>query len=301
MTQYHDQEKLLEITSLVAQSGRSQAFIFGGSKGIGKAIAAKELASNLLSHDNDFLHNLLWVSPESEVITVEQVRKIKDFLGHTSHNHLYRIVVIDSADDLNKNAANALLKILEEPPEQSLLILISHKPYNLMATIRSRCSIIRFCIPSDSLAIMDKTDIETKEGDKLIRLAHNIPGIAVKLAENQALDCYGDLISAILDDEYYKFVDSYFSDTATEKWWLFSYLMQYLLEKTIRTNSLGCHDNYLFISEKNCINQLLANRSRKKWFLVYDQLLNLSEVTKKLHLDCKSAAVAMMQLIDQED
>ena len=77
-----------------------------------------------------------------EEIIVEDVRGVGNFLRLTPAEGGWRIVVVDAADDLNRNAANALLKILEEPPRQSLLLLICHAPGRLLPTIRSRCQVL---------------------------------------------------------------------------------------------------------------------------------------------------------------
>jgi len=77
-------------------------------------------------------------------ISVDQVREISQFLHLTASQGGWRIVLIDSADEMNTNAANALLKILEEPPKRALLILVSHTPGRLLPTIRSRCRLLRF-------------------------------------------------------------------------------------------------------------------------------------------------------------
>ena len=76
-------------------------------------------------------------------ITVDEIRRVSKFLSMTSHDGSYRIVIVDPADDMNISAANALLKNLEEPPQKTLFVLISHAPGRLLATIRSRCQIVR--------------------------------------------------------------------------------------------------------------------------------------------------------------
>lgn len=76
-------------------------------------------------------------------VTVDEIRKISRFLGMTSHDGGFRVVIIDPADDMNTNAANALLKNLEEPPARTLFILISHAPGGLLPTIRSRCHAVK--------------------------------------------------------------------------------------------------------------------------------------------------------------
>ncbi|RLA09691.1 MAG: DNA polymerase III subunit delta' [Gammaproteobacteria bacterium] len=81
------------------------------------------------------------------VITIDQIRELIDKLTQSSHYGGLKIVIIMPADALNKEAANALLKVLEEPPEDTLLLLLSERPLNLLATIRSRCQRIDFPAP----------------------------------------------------------------------------------------------------------------------------------------------------------
>ncbi|HEX5959226.1 MAG TPA: DNA polymerase III subunit delta' [Hyphomicrobiaceae bacterium] len=73
------------------------------------------------------------------VISVDEVRKLRAFLGHTADAGGWRVVIVDSADELNVNAANALLKSLEEPPPRALFLLVTSQPSGLLPTIRSRC------------------------------------------------------------------------------------------------------------------------------------------------------------------
>src|SRR6202041_479149 len=72
-------------------------------------------------------------------INVDQAREIAEFLSLTAGEGQWRVVLVDAVDDLNTNGANAILKILEEPPPQVVLFLISHNPGRLLPTIRSRC------------------------------------------------------------------------------------------------------------------------------------------------------------------
>ena len=87
------------------------------------------------------------------VIAVDQVRRNVSFFGSTAGEGGWRVCVIDSADELQQpNAANALLKVLEEPPPNALFLLVSHAPAQLLATIRSRCCMM-------SLRPLDKADV----------------------------------------------------------------------------------------------------------------------------------------------
>ena len=75
----------------------------------------------------------------ASAIPVDEVRRLKSFLGLTSGEDAWRVVIVDTADELNLNAANALLKSLEEPPRRALFMLVASEPSGLLPTIRSRC------------------------------------------------------------------------------------------------------------------------------------------------------------------
>lgn len=77
---------------------------------------------------------------KSAIIKVDDVRTINEFLAKKSSNDGWRVVIVDSIDDLNNAGANAILKILEEPPAKTVIMLISHNPNRLLPTIRSRCA-----------------------------------------------------------------------------------------------------------------------------------------------------------------
>ena len=86
-------------------------------------------------------------------ITVEQVRELADFLNLSSHRGKARIVVIHPAESLNVNAANALLKNLEEPPPQTHFLLVAHRWHQLLPTIRSRCQDVALPLPDTASAL----------------------------------------------------------------------------------------------------------------------------------------------------
>jgi DNA polymerase-3 subunit delta' len=85
-------------------------------------------------------------------IVVPQVRALTDFFGLSTHRQGFRIVLICPAESLNPAAANALLKMLEEPPSSTLFILVSHQPQRLLPTIRSRCNKIALSVPKKAQA-----------------------------------------------------------------------------------------------------------------------------------------------------
>ena len=110
------------------------------------------LQSELLSLDGDESDDVKPTSGKkpSKQISVDQIRGLADFIGMSSHQGGRRVVIIHPAETMNTNAANALLKNLEEPPPGLLFILVSHKPQQLLPTILSRC--LSFALPAPDTA-----------------------------------------------------------------------------------------------------------------------------------------------------
>lgn len=124
-------------------------------------------------------------------ISVDAVREIGEFFSKAPSRSPYRVCIVDSVDDLNVNSANALLKILEEPPHKGILFLISHSPGKLLATIRSRCRRLNFAPWSDEAVnafVRSKIDIDEETVGRLVRLAHGAPGKALSLMDEGALE-----------------------------------------------------------------------------------------------------------------
>ena len=118
-------------------------------------------------------------------ISVEQARDLPEFFSKSPSQAQYRVAIIDAADDLNVNAANALLKILEEPPESGVLFLVTHAPGRLLATIRSRCRRLSLPIWSvDKLEtlVRNRTGAEPEDARLAAEMASGSPGAALNLA-----------------------------------------------------------------------------------------------------------------------
>jgi DNA polymerase-3 subunit delta' len=134
-------------------------------------------------------------------IPVDEVRRIGPFLRLTPAEGGYRIVVVDQAELMNRNAANAILKVLEEPPRRAVLLLVCNNPGRLLPTIRSRCRRIDLD-PLPEAAVADwlgRHVPELSEADRfaLARLAEGSIGRARALAAEGGLDLYRRLIELI--------------------------------------------------------------------------------------------------------
>src|SRR5437763_231580 len=124
-------------------------------------------------------------------IPVDEARWLPEFFSKSPASAPYRVAIIDTADDLNASAANAVLKTLEEPPERGVLFLISHSPGGLLPTIRSRCRRLRLQTPEPARAgqwLAGRADVDSKDAVRLLAMARGAPGGAWRLAVGGALE-----------------------------------------------------------------------------------------------------------------
>lgn len=192
------------------------AWLLIGPPGIGKATLAYRMARVLLGgepliekslnvsnkdpvsqqvesrgHGNLFVVNRPWDTKTKKFkqdIPTDTIRSIGGFLqGTASDEHARRVIIIDTADDLNRNAENALLKMLEEPPSKTVMILLSSAPGRLLPTTRSRCmSVVLNPVPQneilDWLALHGNGSPDLLEA--CVKLSRGGPGKAMALAQN---------------------------------------------------------------------------------------------------------------------
>ncbi|EGF90572.1 DNA polymerase III, delta' subunit [Asticcacaulis biprosthecium C19] len=194
------------------------AWLLCGPQGLGKASFAFRCARFLMGHNRDESFGALGMARDDadvrlitaqshpdllvleremgdtklkKNISVDAVREVGEFFSKAPSRSAFRVCIIDSVDDLNINSANALLKILEEPPHKGIIFLISHSPGKLLATIRSRCRRLNFPPWSDTEVnafLRHRIDLEDEAVDRLVRLAHGAPGRALSLMQEGALE-----------------------------------------------------------------------------------------------------------------
>ena len=134
-------------------------------------------------------------------LKVETLRRIEPFLRKTSSEGGWRVVVVEDADTMNRNAQNAILKILEEPPANVLIILITHRPGMLIPTIHSRARMVPF-LPlnvdiMDDLLHKQGYSVSTEDMETLCALSEGSVGAALKYLENDGLDMLKDIMAHI--------------------------------------------------------------------------------------------------------
>ena len=201
-------------------SGRPHhAWLLTGQKGLGKALFAREAATwllagapagdslavpqsceaaRLMAAGSHLDFRLIERTPNkagklrNEIVIGQIVRRpdsegqpLREFLSGTPMLGGRRVVIIDAADDMNRSTANALLKSLEEPSEDTVFLLISHAPGRLLPTIRSRCRTLRFSrLPdADVRRVLAAADLAGEDEALLVQLAEGCPGRAIALGE----------------------------------------------------------------------------------------------------------------------
>ncbi|MFN0194627.1 MAG: DNA polymerase III subunit delta' [Aestuariivirga sp.] len=202
------------ISAAFASGKAHHAWLFAGPRGVGKATLAYALARGILSGlppAEYFAHEPVgqhakWIAakahPDMKVlerrwddkklkteIVVDDARELGAFLSLTSGSGKWRIVIVDAADDLNINAANSLLKLIEEPPPRTLLMLVAHNPGRVLRTIRSRCVTLKFdpLSEDDALAVLRGLSLPGHHNDQellaALHLAPGSPGRAIELID----------------------------------------------------------------------------------------------------------------------
>jgi DNA polymerase III subunit delta' len=135
------------------------------------------------------------------VITVEETRALKGFFNLSATDGGWRVAIVDAADEMNPSAANALLKILEEPPERTILLLVSHQPALLLPTIRSRCRELR-CkkLSGQNLPqALQHAGFEVGQNpEALSELSDGSVGEAIRIMAEDGLKRYADLVNLAL-------------------------------------------------------------------------------------------------------
>lgn len=139
---------------------------------------------------------------KSAFIKIDEVREVVDFLSKTSFNNGWRIVIIDSADDMNRSAENSLLKILEEPPAKTLILLICNNLGKLLPTIRSRCVKLNLQpLKTNEVASLlrrYRPELNEKMVAKISEISNGSIGEAIKYADFDAVGIYDNLCRIIL-------------------------------------------------------------------------------------------------------
>ncbi|MDB5447744.1 MAG: dnaC [Phenylobacterium sp.] len=193
------------------------AWLLTGPEGVGKATFAYRAARRLLGAPAEPRHGILGADPAHPVsrqvlnrahpdllvlerigedgkprksIPVDEARRLSEFFSKSPATAAHRVAIIDAADDLNVNAANAILKTLEEPPARGVLLMVAHSPGRLLPTIRSRCRRLGFpplSVEAAAAFLRARVELDDEAALRLAHMAGGAPGRGLVLAAAQAI------------------------------------------------------------------------------------------------------------------
>lgn len=197
------------------------AILLCGHTGIGKSEFAHAFAHLLLCQQPEDLQpcghcrscqllrsgthpDLVYLHPlePGKPIKVDQVRELLSFLHNTAQQGGYRVVVMEPAESMNISSANALLKSLEEPGDNTLLLLVSHQPGQLMPTIRSRCQQITFPLPNEEDAcrwLANEIQQTESRATQLLSISHGAPLLARDLFQRDLIALRATFMTSLVD------------------------------------------------------------------------------------------------------
>lgn len=159
------------------------AYLFSGPEHLGKFTVALDFAKRLSGGKNEKINpDIIVVSPEKD-IKIERIRELQKELSFSPYFSKYKVAIIDGAERMTLGAQNALLKILEEPGEKCVLILVCHNSQNLLPTIKSRCLIKKFSLVKNEEIL--KLITQEKNKNEIAFWSHFRPGLAVEMQENE--------------------------------------------------------------------------------------------------------------------
>ena len=300
------------------------AWLLAGPEGIGKATLAFRFARRLLTgipatdtldiDANSPLFRRVASGSHADLLTIERtfnektkrqrrdivvddVRRINGFMSLTPAEGGWRVAIVDGAEDLNQAAANALLKVLEEPPPRAILILVCSAPGRLLPTIRSRCRRLRMGALDDAtmqqLVAAYLPDLDDTERMRLVTLAEGSIGRAILLAEEEGLQVAAlvDELLASMPDvpplRGYELADKLVrGDTGFTT---FMDLLRTGIAAAVREVARGRGD-----PEQE---RLVALRPLDAWGEVWHSLTRLQDETERFALDKRAAIVSSLSLL----
>jgi DNA polymerase-3 subunit delta' len=336
-----------ELRRLIEVGRLPHAILLSGPRGIGKATLAFRLARFLLAGPEDLPTEMfggsetggLAIDAESGVfrrvasaghadlltveraydprrrrlrsdILVEDTRAIAGFFRLTAAEEGWRIVIVDGAEEMNRNAANALLKILEEPPRRGLLLLVSHSPGRLLPTIRSRCRHFPLIALARPLVLhllgQYRPELARLEAEALSGLAEGSIGRAIELADAGELALYRSMLGILGQAprievaDLYTLADKLARSDAEEAYRACEELLsQFLAKVALRAARPLFEPAELIAGEGEVMQRLAACADPARWADLRDRIGRDFANTDQLNLDRKQAILGAFFAVEE--
>jgi len=178
-------------------------------------------------------------------ISIEDIRKLQSYCSLSIADGGKRIIIIDTADDLNKSSSNALLKLLEEPPKNTIFLLISHQPNLLLPTLKSRCQKLSFSNldQTDLGAVLTAIGCEIEPSDEvsLSILSKGSAGAACRLINSNCINLYRDILNLasslpnLNTNKILQLSQNYFAKAKPSEFEIFIEMMQHFFSRLCKT------------------------------------------------------------------
>ena len=236
-------------------------------------------------------------------VAVDDVRELGAFMHMTPALGEWRVAIVDSADEMNRNSANAVLKILEEPPPKAVLLIVAHAPGRLLPTIRSRCRrlALRPLPEQDVVSLLGDYAPDTKPEERaaLARLGEGSIGRALELASAGSLGLYRDMVDvlATLPDldmvRLHGFAERFArrGEEANADWRSLNYLFDGWLKELARQAALGGESGAVVPQEKGLRARLMAAAGVDRWMEAWEKVAHLFSRSDAVNLDRKQTVL----------
>lgn len=242
-----------------------------------------------------------------DIIDVDTVRKVEPFMRMTASQGGWRIVLVDDADSMNRNAQNALLKILEEPPARALLILVTHRPGAIIPTIRSRCRTVQFQPLShddfNSVIRREHGTIGDNDLEILYQLSSASPGQALSIYEEGGLEAVDKIMLLLHSWPDWDWVQIHqFAENTAKKGQenslqafedVFLWIIRALLQAKAKQESLPT----LLNNEPAA--RMFARYSLIEWIELYGKIREHFNMVKQGNLDKRQAVLGTFTILNQ--
>ena len=242
------------------------------------------------------------------VITVQEVRRLKSFFGLSAPDGGRRVVIVDAAEEMNASAANALLKLLEEPPPRATFLLVAHRPSALLPTIRSRCRTLALdpLGPDDLAHALHAAGAETVEGNSLpglAALAGGSVGGAFRLIEGGGFAFYGALVElfSAAPGVNRQAAIALASEASADRFDMLTGLVETFLGRLARTGALGPPVPEAVPGEAAALSRLCPDATAaRRWAARQQALSDRARRGAAVNLDPQTLLLDMLLAIDGE-
>ena len=241
-------------------------------------------------------------------LKVEAIRKIEPFLRKTASEGGWRIVIVDDADTMNRNAQNAILKILEEPPANVLIILIAHRSGVLIPTIHSRARIINFTPLSPDIMseLLHKQgyDLSLSDMETLNALSDGSIGQALRFAEEGGLESLAQILEHLSTAPnwdmaaIHKFANSLHAKSQDKQYHMFTELMQWIFRTLLFAKARASNELPQAL-RIDALQDMLNNYSLERLISISDDLKKHFDRVEFSNLDRRDAVRGSFLVISQ--